>query len=87
MDLVLGFGAHDDPAGHIVRSLQGWTHGGTQGNQTDLPVIIASVTGTDEDPQGRAHQVAALREAGIRVAPSNADAASFALACIRGASR
>jgi hypothetical protein len=67
----------------MVRSLQGWNHGG----QTDLPVIIASVTGTDEDPQGRAHQVAALREAGIRVAPSNADAASFALACIRGASR
>ena len=77
VDVVLGFGAHDDPAGHIVRSLHGRTR--------DLPVIIASVTGTDEDPQGRRHQVATLREAGIRVAPSNADTASFALACIRGA--
>ena len=79
VDMVLGFGAHDDPAGHIVRSLHGRTK--------DLPVIIASVTGTDEDPQGRMHQVATLREAGIRVAPSNADAASFALACIGGASQ
>ena len=44
-----------------------------------MPVIIASVTGTDEDPQCYSAQVAILREAGIIVAPSNADAALAAM--------
>ena len=42
LDLVLGFGAHDDPAGHLARRLEGRPAAG--------PVIIASVTGTEDDP-------------------------------------
>jgi len=44
-----------------------------------MPAIIASVTGTDEDPQCYSAQVAILRNASIIVAPSNADAALAAM--------
>lgn len=73
-DLVLGWGAHEDPAAHLVSSLE------SRGERR--AVIIASVTGTDEDIQKRSVQVKRLEEAGIIVAPSNADAAKLALACL-----
>lgn len=74
-DVVIGYGAHGDPAGHLVALVS--AHG------TDTsPVLITSVCGTDGDPQGRAGQIAKLEEAGIHVAPSNADAAKWALAAI-----
>lgn len=73
LDLVLGYGAHDDPAGHLIASL-----GDTAGKR-----VIASVTGTEQDPQRRSAQVAKLEKAGIAVAPSNADAAALALICLR----
>jgi len=74
VDLVLGWGAHEDPAGHLLSGL------GSTGN--GRPVLIASVTGTDQDIQNRSSQVQRLQEAGILVAPSNADAALLALACL-----
>ncbi len=73
LDLVLGYGAHDDPAGHLIGSL-----GDTAGKQ-----VVASVTGTEQDPQRRSAQIAKLEGAGITVAPSNADAAALSLACLR----
>ncbi len=76
MDVVIGYGAHDDPAGHIVEILQ--THGGS-----DRPAIIASVTGTEADPQGRSAQMAKLQAAGVHVAPTNADATAWALAAVQ----
>jgi succinyl-CoA synthetase alpha subunit len=76
LDLVLGFGAHDDPAGHLVRTLEGRPAAG--------PIIVASVTGTDDDPQPRAAQVATLEVAGVAVAPSNAQAAALARALCAG---
>ncbi len=75
LDVVIGFGAHGDPAGHLVDGLRGRGGGG--------PLVVASVTGTDGDPQGLARQVATLEAAGVLVAPSNADAAALALACHR----
>ena len=65
IDLVLGYGAHPDPAGVFLKNKLTKT-------------VIASVTGTDSDPQVRSRQVAALREAGVLVAPSNAHAAELA---------
>jgi hypothetical protein len=44
---------------------------------------VASVVGTDFDPQHRASQVRKLEQAGILVAPSNARAAELALAISR----
>jgi FdrA protein len=73
LDIVLGYGAHPDPAGHLAGVLARCDH---------RPLIIASVTGTDRDPQPRSAQVRKLMEAGVIVADSNADAARMALAAI-----
>ena len=73
LDVVLGWGGHMDPAGHLARTLAG--------RRTDGPAVIASVTGTEGDPQIRSAQVAKLAAVGVIVAPSNAQAAK--LACPR----
>jgi FdrA protein len=75
VDLVLGYGAHEDPAGHLVSGLKS--------SNGDSPMVIASVIGTDNDPQNRSSQVRCLENAGVLVAPSNADAALLALACLK----
>jgi len=70
VDLVLGYGAHPDPAGVLTEE------------RLSSKVVIASVTGTEQDPQGRARQVAKLRAAGVLVAPSNAHAAELAASLV-----
>ena len=68
IDVVLGTGAHEDPASAlapVVRELDG-------------PVAVGSVCGTEADPQCLSRQEAALREAGMIVAGSNASAARIA---------
>jgi len=72
-DCVIGHGAHGDPAGAVARVIKGAASG-------PRPALVASVTGTDADPQNRAAQVRTLQEAGVLVATSNAEAASLALA-------
>lgn len=79
VDIVIGYGAHDDPAGHLVNSLPA--------DRGNAPVVIASVTGTEDDPQQRSAQMKTLRQAGIIVAPSNADAVSLAVACLRASDK
>ena len=74
LDVVIGFGAHPDPASTIVRVLEG--------AGTERPIVIASVTGTDDDPQDRRAQIAKLVNGGIVVAPTNADAAKLALSSL-----
>ena len=75
LDLVLGYGGHADPAGHLAGFLQE--------HSADGRLIVASVTGTDEDPQVRSYQVEKLERVGVRVAPSNADAVALALNGLR----
>lgn len=74
VDLVIGYGAHADPAGQMADVL-------TAAGAPKKPVI-ASVTGTEADPQVRSRQVARLEAAGVVVAPSNAHACELALAII-----
>lgn len=69
LDVVIGYGAHPDPAKHLVQSLEGIV---------ERPLIVASVTGTEADPQVRSRQCDILQKAGILVAPSNADAVLLA---------
>jgi hypothetical protein len=78
LDVVLGYGAHPDPAGHLAQALAK-RRGGA--------LIVASVTGTDADPQPRAEQVAKLEQAGVMVADSNADAAAAAMVLASPAAR
>lgn len=75
VDVVIGQGAHPDPAGHLADRLAA--------HDRPTPQVIASVTGTDADAQVRAAQVTRLEQTGAWVAPSNADAAALALACVR----
>jgi FdrA protein len=44
---------------------------------------VASVVGTEGDPQGVRAQVDQLRAAGVEVLPSNAQAARFAVLALR----
>ena len=80
LDVVIGYGAHEDPAGHLARLLE--TRSGTS-----EPAVIASVTGTEADPQVRSAQMAKLHAAGVHVAPTNADAAAWALSAIQNPAR
>jgi FdrA protein len=75
LDVVLGYGAHADPAGHVAAVLERCT--------SRHPYVVASVTGTDDDPQVRSEQVAKLEQAGALVTPSNAQAAEWAVALSR----
>ena len=67
LDVVLGYGSHENPAQVLVEGLRG-----------TKKVAIASVTGTEQDPQVLSRQRAILKAAGVIVAPSNAHAAEFA---------
>jgi hypothetical protein len=49
--------------------------------------IVASVVGTDADPQPRVDQVQKLRDAGVIVAASAADAAETAMRAIGACGR
>jgi succinyl-CoA synthetase alpha subunit len=72
LDVVLGYGSHPDPAAEMVPVLRKIK------KKSGSPVIVASVCGTDEDPQGLERQEAALREAGVLLTESNASAARLA---------
>jgi FdrA protein len=73
LDVVLGYGAHPDPAAELAPALrQAREIAGQAGHQL---IQVASVTGTREDPQGYDYQVRALEEAGVVVCGSNAAAA------------
>ncbi len=74
LDVVLGYGAHDDPAGVLAPACAHVT------SQEHAPVVVASVLGTDEDPQSRRDQVAKLEQAGVVIAPSGARAALLSAA-------
>jgi succinyl-CoA synthetase alpha subunit len=75
LDVILGWGSHPDPAGEVARVIANRPAGG--------PAIVASVTGTEADPQVRSIQVRKLIDAGVLVAPSNAAATAIALRCVQ----
>jgi FdrA protein len=81
LDVVLGHGAHPDPAAELapaVRSALAGRPGVSSGGPADLTVVV-SLIGTPEDPQDLRRQAEALRDAGAWVFASNAEAARFAV--------
>ncbi|MBW8877308.1 MAG: hypothetical protein JF614_20275 [Acidobacteria bacterium] len=62
LDVVLGHGAHADPAGELAPVIERII--ADRGGSLD---VIAIVVGTDEDPQNLAEQIATLRRAGAHV--------------------
>jgi len=75
LDVVIGYGAHADPAGDLIAALPA--------AKEREALLIASVCGTEGDPQRYSRQVALLEEAGIIAAPSNAHAAELAVDVLR----
>lgn len=82
LDVVLGYGSHADPAGEIIPVVQK-AHDLAGKAGRDL-VIIGFVCGTAKDPQNLSQQEAALREAGVILAESNAQAVRMASAVAVG---
>jgi len=72
LDVVLGYGAYQDPAGALLETI-------ATVPAESRPLIVASVCGTDADPQNRSAQVSSLAQQGVVVANSNAEAARWAL--------
>ncbi|GAB4444713.1 MAG: acyl-CoA synthetase FdrA [Anaerolineales bacterium] len=73
LDVVLGYGAHPDPAGELAPAIARARRAASEaGRHLE---VVAVVAGTDEDPQNMAEQVRALKEAGAAVEISN-DAAA-----------
>lgn len=67
LDVVLGHGAHPDPAGELAPVIA-----------AAGPPVVVSLIGTKADPQGIDGQASLLAEAGAHVFASNAQAARFA---------
>jgi FdrA protein len=76
LDMVLGYGAHPDPGTEMGPAVQKARDIARQ--QDRELVVVASVTGTQDDPQGLEAQVQMLEKAGAIVCQSNAAAARLA---------
>ncbi len=69
LDVVLGYGAHPDPAGELAPAIaEARTRAAEAGRHLE---VVAVVVGTDEDPQGFDAQVQQLQAAGARTETSN----------------
>jgi len=84
LDVVLGHGAHPDPAAELAPAIRE-AHERAALDGRDLAVVV-SIVGTAGDPQGLLRQAGALREAGASVHRSNADAARNAVELVAAAS-
>lgn len=82
LDVVLGYGAHPDPAGELARAIYRARRLAAGGGR-DL-LVVASVTGTAGDPQGLERQTRTLERAGAIVASCNAAAARLAGMIVMG---
>ncbi len=84
LDVVLGHGAEDDPAGSLAPAISSAVETAKAAGR-ELAVVVACV-GTQDDPQQTERQAEALAAAGAEVFLSNAQATRRALSLI-GAAR
>jgi FdrA protein len=75
-DVILGDGAHPEPAGALAAAVGEARARAPRARRT--LEVVAHVVGTDADPQGLAAQEEKLRKAGARVCQTNRLAAEFA---------
>jgi FdrA protein len=76
LDVVLGYGSHPDPAGILAEGIRE-AHNICADQGRYCP-MVASVCGTELDPQGLDRQVRSLEKVGVLVRSSNAQAAQLA---------
>jgi FdrA protein len=80
LDLVLGHGAHPDPAPELADAIRS-ARASAESNGRVLPVVV-SLTGTQSDPQGLDRAATALLDAGASVFVSNAQATRHAVSLL-----
>jgi len=75
LDVVLGFGAHADPASELAPAIDAAIKAAREaGRHLE---VVAIVSGTDGDPQGFEVQMQRLRDAGAKIETSNDAAARY----------
>jgi succinyl-CoA synthetase alpha subunit len=83
LDCVGGYGSHENPAGALAPAIKAaMGNADAQGRHLS---VIASVCGTEQDPQRRGEQEEILRSAGAIVMPCNAQASRLAVEIMRQA--
>jgi len=82
LDFVLGYNASPDPVGDLLGAInEAKSIAEADGRHLN---VVASICGTDEDPQDRKSQIKLLESANVVVFPSNAQAAYFAGSLVSG---
>lgn len=80
MDFVIGYGGHEDVAsafGPVIKKIQ--EELAEKGRKI---IFVGSVTGTETDPTPYSAQAALLKESGVHILDSNAQAVLFAIKCL-----
>ena len=81
LDFILGRNASPTPVGDVLEAV---IEGQQMRSKTaGRLAVIASVCGTEEDPQDLGYQLELLRQAGVLVFHSNARATSFCLELLK----
>ena len=81
LDIVLGYGSHENPAAEMLPAIEEAKQVAQQGGRAI--VFVGSVCGTDGDPQKLKPQEEMLSDAGVLLSQSNAQAVKTALAIIK----
>lgn len=81
LDFILGWNASPDPCGDLVPAIRDLQNSAKA--RSHVIPIVASITGTDGDPQSREKQAEILRAEGILVAPSSTAAARLTVEYVR----
>lgn len=79
LDVVLGYGCNEDPAGGLAAGIRR-----AREAAGDRVAFVASVCGVDADPQNASRQEQTLRDLGVHVCGSNARAARLACMLAEG---
>jgi len=80
LDIVLGYGAHPDPAGELIPAILEARKAAAKARRQ--VIFVGSVCGTESDPQKLSLQEKRLREAGVLLMDSNAQAARLCAAIV-----
>jgi len=76
LDVVLGYGSNPDPAGQLIPAIKDAMSIASKAKR-HLP-FVASIVGTEGDPQAASDQARRLADAGVLLMPSNARASFLA---------
>ncbi|MGX5010699.1 acyl-CoA synthetase FdrA [Enterobacter asburiae] len=78
LDVVLGYGACADPAAAVVEAIEK-----VRSQRAEPLAVLATLTGTEADPQGRDGQIEKLQQAGIAVVETLEEAVLLATCLIQ----